>query len=77
MSSIKVGTFITDYSWADRIRPIITINEDESTAHTQLGDGSYGHPVTFELKGVDRNDLIEQLKGLSEIFAKAAEIVSR
>lgn len=77
MSSIDVGIVITDYSWSEKIRPIITIDENRESAHIQLGDGPDVYPVTFEIKANSKEDLADQMQGLSEIFAKAAEVVSQ
>lgn len=76
MGGIDVGTVITDYSWAEKSRPIITIDEQQKIAHVQLGDGPDVYPITFEIVGSSREDLSNQMQGLSEIFAKAAEITS-
>ena len=77
MSGIDVGIVITDYSWSESSRPIITIDEKQEIAHVQLGDLPDVHPITFEIKGNNKEDLSNQLQGLSEIFAKAAEVTSR
>jgi len=77
MSSINVGIVITDYSRSEQARPIITIDEKHEVAHVQLGDGPDVYPITFEIKGNSKEDLSNQLQGLSEIFAKAAEVTSR
>jgi hypothetical protein len=77
MSSIDVGIVITDYSWSEKSRPIVTLDEKQEVAHVQLGAGPDVYPITFEIKGNSREDLSNQLQGLSEIFAKAAEVTSR
>jgi hypothetical protein len=76
MSDIKVNIVLTDYTWAESSRPIITLSEKQDSAHVQLGDGPNVQPIMFQLTGADREDLSSQLKGLSEIFAKAAEVTS-
>jgi hypothetical protein len=70
-----VGILITDYDWAETHRPIVTIEENFRSVHVQIGNGPGVHPVTFELTATNRDDLHNQLKGWSEIFAKAAEVV--
>lgn len=77
MSSVDVGIVITDYSWSEKSRPTITLNEKQQVAHVQLGEGPDVYPVTFEIKCSTREELSNQMQGLSEIFAKAAEITSR
>jgi hypothetical protein len=74
--TIAVETLITDYSWCEASRPIITIDAKQEIANVQLGDGPDVHPITFELIGKSKADLAEQMQGLSEIFAKAAEFLS-
>lgn len=75
MSSMYVGILITDYDWSETHRPIVTIEKDFKSVHVQIGDGPGVHPVTFELAATNKDDLFNQLKGWSEIFAKAAEVV--
>ena len=74
---IDVGTVITDYSWSEEKRPIITIDEKREVAFVQLGDGPHVYPTTFEIKGNSTEDLANQLQGLADIFAKAAEVLSK
>lgn len=77
MSGINVSVTLTDYTWADSARPIITLGENKQSVHVQLGDGPNVHPITFELTSTSSEDLASQLQGLSEIFAKAAEVLPR
>jgi hypothetical protein len=75
--TIDVGTVITDYSWSETRRPIITIDEKQTIANVQLGDGPDVYPIIFEITGGSKDDLADQMRGLSEVFAKAAEVLSR
>ena len=76
-NTIDVGTVITDYSWAECSRPIVTIDDTRTKATVQIGDGQDVHPVVFELTGSSTEDLVSQLAGFGDIFAKAAEVSSR
>jgi hypothetical protein len=74
--TIAVETLITDYSWCEASRPIITIDEKQEIANVQLGDGPDVQPIIFEIRGSSKADLASQMQGLSEIFAKTAEVLS-
>jgi hypothetical protein len=75
--TIQVETLVADYSWTERSRPIITIDEKQEIANVQLGDGPDVHPIILEIRGSSKDDLQSQMQGLSEVFAKAAEVLSR
>jgi hypothetical protein len=75
--SVDVGTVITDYSWSNECRPIITITEDQLAATVQVGEGHDVHPIIFEMKASSKEFLADQMQGWCEIFGKAAEILSR
>jgi hypothetical protein len=76
--SVDVGTVITDYDFAEEIRPEITITENGLNATVQIG-GHDGTPcqVVFDLKSTSKEDLASQFAGWSEIFAKAAEVAEK
>lgn len=75
--AVDVGIVVTDYSWNERSRPVITINEKKTAASIQIGEGTDVHPIYFDIVGSSAEDLTSQLEGFAEIFAKAAEVTSR
>jgi hypothetical protein len=74
--SIDVGTVITDYSWCEKSRPTITIDEKRTNATVQIGNGWDVVPVVFEVRASDTEDLALQMSGLGELFQKAAEVLA-
>ncbi len=70
---ISVETVIVDYTWTRETRPEITLDQSQKHAYVKLGDGP--DCSSFELVAVNKEDLIDQLNGLSQMFAKAASVL--
>lgn len=70
---ISVETVIIDYTWTHETRPEITLDQSQKHAYVKLGDGP--DCSSFELVAVNSEDLIDKLNGLSQMFAKAADVL--
>ena len=71
---ISVETVIVDYTWAQETRPEITLDQSQKHAYVKFGDDP--DCSSFELAAVNKEDLIDQLNGLSQMFAKAAKVLN-
>ena len=68
--SVDIETTITDYDWAEKSRPILTIREDRKSACLHVG--GFENAPFVEWDGNTVEDLKNQIDGMAELFQAAA-----
>lgn len=66
-----IETVITDYTWRDDSRPILSIAQNNKHAHMRIGDGK--NVPYFEITGSSPADLKNHFEGFVEIFQAAVD----
>lgn len=72
--TVDISTVVTDWDWAEDIRPEIRLPEADGKHFATLSASRQPQPPELELSG-ERDDLASQLEGYAEIFTVAAQLL--